>query len=74
MRRSRPLQVHVPIVKALFLATTALLLAGCAGSEQGVAVTAFEGARVIPGDGSAAIEDAVLLVENGRLTLPPAIR
>jgi imidazolonepropionase-like amidohydrolase len=28
----------------------------------------FEGARVIVGDGSAAIEDAVLVVENGRLT------
>ena len=66
MRRSRPFHSHVPTAKALTLATTALLLAACAGSDEGLSVTAFEGARVIPGDGSAPVEDAVLLVENGR--------
>ena len=66
MRRSRLLQIHVPTGRSIALATTALLLAACAGSEEGLNLTAFEGARVIPGDGSAPIEDAVLLVENGR--------
>ena len=30
--------------------------------------TLFEGARVIVGDGSAAIENAAILVENGKIT------
>ncbi len=48
-----------------------VLMAACtgggkAGSETDV--TAFEGARVIVGDGSAPIEDAVFIVESGRFT------
>src|SRR5580704_13250037 len=36
---------------------------GCASAQ-----TLFEGARVIPGDGSPAIEDAAFLVEGGSIT------
>jgi imidazolonepropionase-like amidohydrolase len=46
-------------------------LAACGGSDAEVASNAivYEGARVIPGDGSAPIENAVFVVENGRFTL-----
>lgn len=52
----------------------ALLLAAaaaCGGSDAEVASNAivYEGARVIPGDGSAPIDNAVFVVENGRFTL-----
>ena len=43
-----------------------VLMAACTGGQTDV--TAFEGARVIVGDGSAPIEDAVFIVENDRLT------
>ena len=45
-------------------------MAGCAGPDAGRAadVTVFEGARLIVGDGSAAIEDAVFVVQGDRFT------
>ena len=48
----------------------AVLMAGCTGPEagSGAAVTVFEGARLIVGDGSAPIEDAVFVVESDRFT------
>ena len=46
----------------------AILVAGCAGPETGGEATVFEGARLIVGDGSAAIEDAVFVVEGDRIT------
>lgn len=57
---------RAPRAFALTLASTLLALGGCSGADS-AAVTAFEGARVIAGDGSAPIDDAVLLVENGRI-------
>ena len=46
-----------------------LLIAGTAASRgQTPAVTVFEGARVIVGDGSAAIENATVVVEGERIT------
>lgn len=47
------------------------VLASCGGPDAELAPTAivYEGARVIPGDGSAPIENAVFVVENGRFTL-----
>ena len=54
------------------------LTAGCGGSAQpagdgeaaaGKEVTFIYGARVIPGDGSAPIEEATMLIENGMITL-----
>lgn len=57
-------RIVVSVCAALFLA--ACTGGGEAGSEADV--TVFEGARVIIGDGSAPIEDAVLVVEGGRVT------
>ena len=57
-------RILVSVCAALFLA--ACTGGGEAGSEADV--TVFEGARVIVGDGSAPIEDAVLVVEGGRVT------
>jgi len=45
-----------------------ILVVGCAGPETGSDATVFEGARLIVGDGSAAIEDAVFVVEGDRIT------
>lgn len=64
---------RVPVLVPALLLTGSLLVGACATSDAGegdlaTAVTVFEGARVITGDGSAPIEDAVLLVENGRFT------
>lgn len=43
-----------------------LLLTGCGDSvPEGGPVTAFEGGRVVTGDGNAPIEDAVLLIQDG---------
>ena len=52
------------------LSLAAVLMAGCTGPEAGseAAVTVFEGARLIVGDGSAPIEDAVFVVEGDRFT------
>ncbi|MBV9970352.1 MAG: hypothetical protein JO228_10235, partial [Xanthobacteraceae bacterium] len=47
------------------LAISAILVTA---AGQGSAQTMFEGARVIPGDGSAAIEDAAILVEGATIT------
>ena len=57
------------LVPALPLGAVALALAACSSSgADGSAATVFEGARVIVGDGSAPIEDAVFVVEGGRFT------
>jgi imidazolonepropionase-like amidohydrolase len=49
------------------------LIAACSGgnnteTSQGAGVTAFEGARVIVGDDSAPIENATILVRDGRIS------
>src|SRR5258708_23430832 len=49
---------------ALFLAPFLAMV----GAQQPTAVTVFEGARLITGDGSAPIADSAFLVENGRFT------
>ena len=61
-------QTLVVMSAVLFLG--AVLMAGCTGPEAGGdgAVTVFEGARLIVGDGSAPIEDAVFVVEGDRIT------
>ena len=69
MRRAKSeSQILVAMPAVLFLG--AVLTAGCTGPEAGgeAAVTVFEGARLIVGDGSAAIEDAVFVVEGDRVT------
>jgi imidazolonepropionase-like amidohydrolase len=52
----------------------AALVAACSGGgttsqpQEGAGVTAFEGARVIVGDGSTPIENATFLTRDGRIT------
>ncbi len=52
------------------LSLALVLVAACGGPDAGggADATVFEGARLIVGDGSAAIEDAVFIVENDRFT------
>ena len=50
----------------IFVAVVVLVMAACSGSQTDAVV--FEGARVILGDGSTPIEDAVFIVEGDRLT------
>ena len=52
---------------ALFLAT-GYLTPVVVEAQQPTAVTVFEGARLIVGDGSAPVADAAFIVENGRFT------
>jgi imidazolonepropionase-like amidohydrolase len=47
---------------------SALFVLAAFAAEPASAQTLFEGARVIPGDGSAAIENAAVLVEGGMIT------
>ena len=49
---------------------TLVVLTGCGDPDAGggTDATVFEGARLIIGDGSEAIEDAVFIVENDRFT------
>jgi len=62
-----PIQARIPAVSTGVLLLT-VLIAGCAGGEapsEGGAVTAYEGARVIVGDGQI-IENAAFTVQDGR--------
>lgn len=55
---------------ALLLAACAAAAASCGGEGGSAAgVTVFEGARLLPGDGSGPVENAVFAVENGVFTL-----
>ena len=71
MRRVHSQSRHVMFPASVF--SIALILAtGCSTPEteapQAAAVTVFEGARLIVGDGSEPIENAVFMVENDRFT------
>ena len=61
---------HIVVAMSAVLSVGAVLVAGCTGPEagSGAAVTVFEGARLIVGDESAPIEDAVFVVANGSFT------
>ena len=60
---------HGMLAISLF-SITLILAAGCSTPEptQMTGVTVFEGARLIVGDSSEAIEDAIFIVENDRFT------
>jgi imidazolonepropionase-like amidohydrolase len=58
---------RVTVAVSAALSFLVVLLAACAGAETSDA-TVFEGARLITGDGSPVIEDAVFVVENDRFT------
>src|SRR6266436_1249415 len=52
---------------ALFLATV-YLTPVVVEAQQPTALTVFEGARLIAGDGSAPVADSAFIVQNGRFT------
>jgi len=58
----------MPRTNAILGALALGLLAACATPPLGQPVTAYEGARVIVGDGTAPIENAALLVQGGVFT------
>ena len=68
--RSHNSESHIVVAMFAVLASGAVLMAGCISPEAGreAAVTVFEGARLIVGDGSSPIEDAVFVVEGDRFT------
>jgi len=53
---------------AIFLACLFSMTPILVEAQQPAAVTVFEGARLIVGDGSAPVADAAFIVENGRFT------
>jgi len=61
---------RIVVVMCAVLSLGAVLMTGCTGPDagSGATVTVFEGARLIVGDGSASIEDAVFVVESDRFT------
>ena len=70
MRESPFSESPIVIAMSVVLSLGAVLMAGCSGPDagSGAAATVFEGARLIVGDGSAPIEDAVFIVEGDRIT------
>ena len=71
--RGRPQGRPLRSVRYLFLAASLLCHAACSGQTdrqayQIAAVTVFEGARLITGDGSAPIENSAFIVENDQFT------
>lgn len=56
------------LVSALFCIAAAGAISTAALAQQPGGVTVFEGARLIPGDGGAPVEDAVFTVQDGRIS------
>ena len=63
-KRNGSTMTRRPIALFALFVFAAVLTARTAGAQ----VTLFEGARIVPGDGSAAIESGALLVESGAIT------
>lgn len=61
--------MHRPTLKPYVLASLLLALAACTPSAPPSDAVVYEGARLIVGDGSAPIENAIFVVENGQFTL-----
>jgi len=58
----------IEVAKSLIVIVPALLAGGCGGPEaEGPPATVFEGARVIVGDGTAALENASVVVQGDRI-------
>lgn len=55
-------------ISALFCIAAAGAVSSAALAQQPGGVTVFEGARLIPGDGSAPVEDAMFIVQDGRIS------
>jgi imidazolonepropionase-like amidohydrolase len=54
------------LLSIVFFLGTVCLMPVVVDAQQPASVTVFEGARLIAGDGSAAIEDSAFIVQNGR--------
>ena len=67
--RSAKNESHIVVAMSAVLSVVVLMTA-CSGPQAGgeAGATVYEGARLIVGDGSAAIEDAVFVVAGGRFT------
>jgi len=61
---------HVVVAMSALLSLGAVLMTSCTGPDAGggAAVTVFENARLILGDGTAPIEDAVFVIEGDQFT------
>ena len=56
------------LTMAVFCSGIVCLMPVVVEAQQSAPVTVFEGARLIVGDGSAAIEDSAFVVQNGHFT------
>ena len=65
---SRTTRIWCWLIALAFLAAAAACSPRPEAQAQTARVTAFEGARLITGDGGAAIENAVFIVEDARFT------
>lgn len=68
----RNLLTHCHLHAALAVSVTSLATLACSGAEEAEepasSAVVYEGARLIAGDGSPPIENATLIVEDGRIT------
>lgn len=69
-RNSRHSDSRIAVTFPSMMLLALVVLTGCGDPDAGggTDATVFEGARLIVGDGSEAIEDAVFIVENDRFT------
>ena len=65
---SRPTRFFVRLAWVGIFLAVCWSLSATAAAQQAAAVRVFEGARLIPGDGSAPIADAAFIVANGQFT------
>src|SRR4051812_3288042 len=69
IRESRTLETAFAILIAACLPLVSACSSQAGGQPApGARVTVFEGARLIPGDGSAPIDDSAFIVENNQFT------
>ena len=64
---------HERAIRGLSIVIATAIVAGCSSQREGPApsasgVAVFEGARLIAGDGGAAVENSAFIVENNRFT------
>ena len=64
---TRPFTSSLGPLAAVFVLASLAMPAGQA-QQTAATVVLYEGARVVPGDGSPAIENAAFVVQNGRFT------
>src|SRR5262245_49401032 len=67
LREAAMLRFNKALFKGSFIAAAALVALAAPSLAQTQNVTAFEGARLITGDGGTPIEDSVFVVEGNRI-------